>query len=169
MAGPQMTTRRFAVSGSALNGILYAVGGYDGTEYLSTVARLDPREGRSTPVASMHGQRGGHSCIATGNIQVYAFGGYSKAAIQHCEVYDARAESWRPIAPLSECRAYGAAAAAGNSDNCDVFVLGGLRSDMQTHAPLIERYSPMTDSWVEIEIPAIVNPRRSFLAACTML
>lgn len=130
--------------------------------------RLDPREGRWAPVGSMNGQRGGHACTVAGTTQLYALGGYFKSAVQNCEVYDSRANTWRSIAPLADSRAYGGAAAAGVTDGSDVYVVGGLRSDMQTHAPLLERYSPVTDTWHQVELPAHVNPRRSFLATCTM-
>ena len=37
---------------------------------------------------------------------------------------------------------------------------------MQTHAVLVERYSPPSNSWEHVELPLNANPRRSFLAAC---
>ena len=151
-----------------MGGALYAVGGYDGHSYLSTVERLDPREGRWSPVGSMNGQRGGHACTVVGSHTLYALGGYFKAAVHSCEVYDSRTNTWRSIAPLADSRAYGAAGSAGSMDGSEVFVIGGLRSDMQTHAPLVEKYSPVKDTWEQVELPAHVNPRRSFLAACTM-
>jgi len=144
-----------------MDGALYAVGGYDGQAYLASVERMDPREGRWTPVTSMLGERGGHACAALGH-ELYAFGGYSKGALDTCEVYDSRANAWRPMPRMAESRAYGAAVAVGG----EVFMVGGLLSDMQTHAPLLASYSPGTGAWRHLEVPSQANPRRSFLGAC---
>lgn len=36
---------RFAVAAGVLNGCIIAVGGFNGSQYLATVERYDPREG----------------------------------------------------------------------------------------------------------------------------
>lgn len=41
--GPRMGAARFTTAGAALNGALYVAGGFDGTQYLNSVERLDPR------------------------------------------------------------------------------------------------------------------------------
>ena len=46
LAGPPLTSKRFALGGAALGGALYAVGGFDGEGYLHSAERLDPREGK---------------------------------------------------------------------------------------------------------------------------
>ena len=65
---------------------------------------------------------------------------------------------------MRDPRAYGAAATAGGR----VYAIGGLQPDMQTHAALAESYDPAADSWQYVAVPANANPRRSFLAACSM-
>jgi N-acetylneuraminic acid mutarotase len=70
--------------------------------------------------------------------------------------------AWRQIADMSDARAYGSSASLGST----VFAVGGLQSDMQTHAILIECYNPVVDVWEHVELPPNANPRRSFLAAC---
>ena len=161
LPGPELSSRRFALAGGALGDALYAVGGYDGQSYLTTVERLDPREGRWTAVASMATQRGGHACTVLGG-ELYALGGYFKSAMEVCEVYSPVANAWRPIASMPDCRAYGAAAAVGG----EVYVCGGLLGDMQTHATLLQKYTPGANAWSDVELPGHANPRRSFLAAC---
>ena len=63
---------------------------------------------------------------------------------------------------MSDARAYGSCAVLGGT----LFAVGGLQSDMQTHAVLLECYNPAADAWEHVELPANANPRRSFLAAC---
>ena len=154
-----LTSSRFALSGVALGGVLYACGGYDGTSYLNTTERYDPREGRWAPTAPMLLARGGHaSCCSssittnsTSGTTIYAIGGYSHTAMKECEAYEVRMNQWRAIAPLSTCRAYGAAAMGGSSGSGSsgerVYALGGVTTDMTTHAPLIEMYCPVKDQW----------------------
>lgn len=38
----------------------------------------------------------------------------------------------------------------------------------QTHAILIERYNATADAWEHVALPPNANPRRSFLAACSL-
>lgn len=163
LPGPDLTSRRFALAGASLNDMIYAVGGFDGTAYLSSVERLDPREGKWCSVGSMAGKRGGHACAVLQG-KVYALGGFCNEALSTCEVYDPIADAWRPIAGMSDSRAYGAA--VGMSDA--VYAVGGLLSDMQIHASLLERYNPWTNDWEIVDSPGNVNPRRSFLAACSV-
>ena len=57
-AGKRMIQKRFTVAAAELSGCIYATGGYDSEQYLSTVERYDPREGRWSPVRFL----AGHSC-----------------------------------------------------------------------------------------------------------
>ena len=43
---PKLNTARFALSAAATHGAVYAVGGFNGEQYMSTVEMLDPRVGR---------------------------------------------------------------------------------------------------------------------------
>ena len=42
-----MNSARFAMGAACSNNALYAIGGFDGVAYLSTVEQYDPRVGRS--------------------------------------------------------------------------------------------------------------------------
>ncbi|PRW59406.1 kelch 1 [Chlorella sorokiniana] len=163
LPGPPLQRKRFALGGAAMDGAIYAVGGYDGSTYLDCAERLDPRTDRWEMLpGSMASKRGGHAVAAAGG-QLYALGGFNSVqAIPHCEAYEPRMNAWRQIADMSDARAYGSSASLGST----VFAVGGLQSDMQTHAILIECYNPVVDVWEHVELPPNANPRRSFLAAC---
>ncbi|KAL4434243.1 hypothetical protein ABPG75_000684 [Micractinium tetrahymenae] len=163
LPGPSLQRKRFALGGAALVGAIYAVGGFDGTSYLACAERLDPRTDHWELLpGGMATKRGGHAVAAAGGC-LYALGGFDGAqAIPHCEVFEPRTSTWRPIADMCDARAYGSCASLGST----VFAVGGLQSDMQTHALLFEAYNPAADAWEHVELPPNANPRRSFLAAC---
>ena len=47
---PKLNRPRFALSAAAAHGALYAVGGFNGEYYMSTVEMYDPRVGRCAPL-----------------------------------------------------------------------------------------------------------------------
>ena len=46
LPGPTMNHRRFTTAATLHNNSIFVSGGYDGTQYLRSVERLDPREGK---------------------------------------------------------------------------------------------------------------------------
>ena len=46
LPGPTMNNRRFTTAAALHNSSIFVSGGYDGTQYLKSVERLDPREGK---------------------------------------------------------------------------------------------------------------------------
>lgn len=46
LPGPTMNNRRFTTAAALHNNSIFVSGGYDGTQYLKSVERLDPREGK---------------------------------------------------------------------------------------------------------------------------
>ena len=45
-----------------------------------------------------------------------------------------------------------------------MYALGGLKTDMETYAPLVEEYRPAADAWTVLEVPAHLNKDRGFFA-----
>lgn len=50
--GPEMACARFTTSCVEVGGALYVCGGFDGTQYLNSTERLDPRIGTWQPVCA---------------------------------------------------------------------------------------------------------------------
>ena len=48
--GPKLYEQRFTTSAAAINGSIYVTGGFDGSAYLRTAEKLDPRVGAWQPV-----------------------------------------------------------------------------------------------------------------------
>lgn len=54
LAGPTMNFRRFTTAAALHNNSIFVSGGYDGTQYLRSVERLDPREGHWRLVSALY-------------------------------------------------------------------------------------------------------------------
>ncbi|KAK4345645.1 hypothetical protein RND71_035821 [Anisodus tanguticus] len=80
--------KRFSLAAAELNGALYAVGGYDVSNYLATAERFDPREHSWTKIKSMSSSRGCHA-LAVLDGKLYAIGGYDGSTmVPSTEIYD---------------------------------------------------------------------------------
>jgi len=94
---------------------LYAVGGYDGINFLDSVERYDPRNDVWTQVQSMATERRQHTVgVVTesdGRQYLYAAGGWNydestttTHTLATVERYDPDKNSWTPVAPMSKER-----------------------------------------------------------------
>ncbi|VEL42020.1 unnamed protein product [Protopolystoma xenopodis] len=104
-----MLTRRLGVAVAVLGGSgslassqqLYAVGGSDGDQSLSSVEYLDPRVGFWQRCPSM-GFRRKHLGVAVYNGLIYAVGGRDDASeLSSVECYDPRAHAWCPMVAMT--------------------------------------------------------------------
>ncbi|XP_076894783.1 uncharacterized protein LOC143547184 isoform X1 [Bidens hawaiensis] len=119
-----MFLQRFALAAAELNGALYAVGGYDGTNYLRTAERFDPREHSWKKIESMGTTRGCSSMVVL-NKKLYVLGGYDgKEMVSTVEIYDPRRGSWVFGEPMNEARGFLGAAVIKES----IYVIGGIKS-----------------------------------------
>ena len=106
-SGTVQTQLRIAVEAARR---LYALGGYDGSNRLSSCEVYDAAADRWRAIAPMGSKRG---CLAAAVVEgrLYALGGWDRSNfLSSCEVYDAAADRWRAIAPMGSKRRYLAAA-----------------------------------------------------------
>lgn len=82
---------------------LYALGGFDSTNYQSTVERYDPRMSKWTTVPAMSSRRS--SCaVATLDDMLYCVGGNDGTmCMSSGERLNVRRNAWEPIATM-QCR-----------------------------------------------------------------
>ncbi|CAK8689885.1 unnamed protein product [Clavelina lepadiformis] len=88
---PPMNTGRFGLTAVVLNNEIYAIGGHDGSNYVSSVEKYNLDTKTWIDVPSMSEKRyGGSACVVDGLIWV--FGGYDCKTI---EFYDPTANKWQ--------------------------------------------------------------------------
>nr|XP_024218264.1 kelch-like ECH-associated protein 1 isoform X2 [Halyomorpha halys] len=135
-----MNNRRLGVGVAVVNRLLYAIGGYDGKQRLSTVERYNPDENSWTFVAEMSTPRSGAG-VASLKQFIYVVGGYDNCQLKTAERYDTENNTWTPIAPLSVPRSAFSLAAI----NDKLYAIGGY--DGQEFVNVVEVYDPSMDQW----------------------
>ncbi|XP_033632334.1 kelch-like protein diablo [Asterias rubens] len=140
-----MNSPRSGVGVAVLEGKLYSVGGYDGSQYMNTVECLDPSTRRWHRVASMLHVRRYHSVIALDR-QLYAVGGYdSSTVLDSVETYDPRTNRWWRVGSLDTKRRHIGVAAMGNY----LYAVGG--SDGTSYLKSTEKYDPRLNQWIPVD------------------
>ncbi|XP_071489401.1 kelch-like protein 12 [Diadema antillarum] len=137
-----MNTPRSGVGVAALDGKLYAIGGYDGGTYLSTVEMFDPSTRMWHRVGSMQQVRRYHS-VAILDRQLFAIGGYDGVSVlDTVEAYDPRTNRWRRIASMDGNRRHAGVAAV---HDC-LYAVGG--SDGSIYLKSCEKYDQRMNRWL---------------------
>ncbi len=138
-----MPTARSPGVAEATNGKIYAIGGYDGSDYLSTVEEYDPATDTWTIRASMPTARSGIGVAAASNGKVYAIGGYDGSDyLAMVEAYDPATDSWTTRASMPTARSGAAVVAASNGR---IYAIGGTGDGGRVAA--VEAYDPASDTW----------------------
>ncbi|XP_078262847.1 kelch-like protein 28 [Rhinoraja longicauda] len=136
----RMNECRSTLGVSVLAGELYALGGYDGENYLQSVEKYILKVKKWQPVAPMAKSR---SCFAAAVLDgmIYAIGGYGPAHMNSVERYDPSKDSWEMVAPMADKRInFGVGSMLGF-----IFVVGGHNG--VSHLQSVERYEPHQNQW----------------------
>ncbi len=85
---------------------------------------------------------------------------------REAEVYEARADRWRAIAPMNDTRAYFAGVACQGA----LYAMGGLSPENgnPNYKVTLEKYDPVRDSWEVQAPPANSLSSRAFMSACVV-
>ena len=137
-----MPTRRQELSTSAVNGIIYAIGGWFSSNR-STVEAYDPVTDTWTKKADMPTARSGLSTGVVNGI-VYAIGGWvsSSTFTSAVEAYDPATNTWTKKADMPTPRGYFSISAV----NGIIYAIGGWDGSFRGE---VEAYDPMTDTWTK--------------------
>jgi N-acetylneuraminic acid mutarotase len=136
-----MPTARFAHALGVVNGLIYAVGGHDGTNALNTVEIYDPVSNGWSAGTAMPTAREKLTVSAV-NGKIYAIGGHGSSVLGVVEEYDAANDQWSncggTCATLPTARKSAASAAVLGK----IYVIGGA-------GPLatVEAFDPAANSW----------------------
>jgi N-acetylneuraminic acid mutarotase len=136
----RMTPR--ANAGAAVaNGLIYLVGGNDGTgAMVSSVDVYDPSTDTWTKKASMPTPRTMLAVAAINGI-VYAVGGLGSVG-NELEAYNPASDTWSKKAAMPTARQELTAAVL----NGELYAIGGLTSDGM-RSNVVEAYNPVTNTW----------------------
>lgn len=133
-----MKTRRCGVGVGVLNGVLYAVGGRDSRQKLSSVECYNPTTDHWENVPSMNVCRWG---VGVGVLagELYAVGGQddTKTDLKCVEAYCPQTGTWRRVSDMATPRLY----AGVITYHGRLYVVGGSRLTS------VEVYDPQTDTW----------------------
>ncbi|XP_076455943.1 kelch-like protein 18 [Babylonia areolata] len=103
MAEPMSTTRS-RVGTAVMDGKLYAIGGYNGSDRLCTVEMFEPYSGTWKQVGSMHCKRSALGAAAIGD-KLLVSGGYDgMSSLNSVELYDRKKDLWTLVAPMKNHR-----------------------------------------------------------------
>ncbi|EDL77081.1 kelch-like 18 (Drosophila) (predicted), isoform CRA_b, partial [Rattus norvegicus] len=148
-----MTTARSRVGVAVVNGLLYAIGGYDGQLRLSTVEAYNPETDTWTRVGSMNSKRRwtvvtpmssnrSAAGVTVFEGRIYVSGGHDGLQIfSSVEQYNHHTATWHPAASMLNKRCRHGAASLGSK----MFVCGGY--DGSGFLSIAEMYSSVADQW----------------------
>ncbi|NXG75700.1 KLH18 protein, partial [Baryphthengus martii] len=136
-----MTTARSRVGVAVVNGLLYAIGGYDGQLRLSTVEVYNPETDSWSKVESMNSKRSAMGTVVLDG-QIYVCGGYDgTSSLNSVESYSPETNKWTVVTPMSSNRS----AAGVTVFEGRIYVSGG-HDGLQIFNS-VEYYNHPTGSW----------------------
>lgn len=150
---------RFGIA--IVNGLIYAIGGFNGEFRVRTVDVFDPKLNQWSKCASLEARRSTlGACVLDGLI--YAIGGFDGTiGLQSAEVYNPITRSWRSIASMSTRRSSVAVAAL----NGLLYAVGGYDGASRQCLSSVECYSPELNKWTNI---GNMSQRRSGAGVCIL-
>jgi hypothetical protein len=143
-----MPTARWALSTSAVNGKIYAIGGASNGAGLRTVEEYDPATNTWTRKADMPTPRILMSTSVVDGI-IYAIGGHRSqggSAISTVEAYDPATDTWTTQAPIPTARGFFSTSVV----NGKIYAIGGCAHPYNSGTfSSVEAYDPATDTWTK--------------------
>lgn len=141
-----------------VNGIIYVIGGTNGTIILNSVHCFDPVNSKWYHRANLSEARCYVSTVVLDNI-IYALGGHNgRDRMRSCEKYNTETDQWTPIHDMNIIRSDASACVC----NGKIFIAGGLNDLMIQDT--VEYYDPSTDTWTHLI--SLIVPRSSLSLVC---
>ena len=159
-----MHDSRYGVAVAQTGGLIYAIGGSDGTGVLTSVESYDPDTDTWTTRAPLHVARMWASAAVGGDGHIYVIGGENNGGqLATVEAYNPSTDTWSTtVDSLPMPVAHGAAVA---SPDGRVLLVGGS-DDNGNLLDSVYAYAPSSDSWTQIS--SLPNGPRAYEAAAPM-
>jgi len=140
-----MPTTRVNLSSSEVDGIIYAIGGWNGSTFFPTVEAYDPKTDTWTKKKDMPTARMGLSTSVVDGI-IYAIGGWIQAVGPGCfstvEAYNPKTDTWTRKANMPTARDWLCTSVVDGI----IYAIGGWNNlDLSK----VEAYDPATDTWTK--------------------
>ena len=135
-----MPASRTQLSASSVNGVVYAIGGYNGGGYFATVQAYDPTSDTWSIKTSMPTGRNGLSTSVVNGI-IYAVGGGVGGVLGTVEAYDPASDTWTTKASMPTPRELLSTSVV----NGLIYAVGGTTNTSSVGT--VEAYNPATDTW----------------------
>ncbi|XP_063719998.1 kelch-like protein 3 [Symsagittifera roscoffensis] len=149
-----LPSRRCRSGVVALNGLIYACGGFNGSLRVRTVEVYDPAKDTWSPAPSMEARRSTLGA-ARMNGKIYAVGGFDGATgLNSAECFDPKTSEWCLIASMTHRRS---SVGVGVSNN-KLYAVGGYDGASRQCLNVVECYDPEGDVWTHV---AEMSTRRS--------
>ncbi|XP_077538260.1 influenza virus NS1A-binding protein homolog isoform X3 [Haemaphysalis longicornis] len=145
-----MQTPRGRVDATVLHGLVYVVGGSDGSKELASAEVFNGSTWTALPPMAVARSNTG---LCNLDNRVFVVGGWNgKRGLSCCDVFDPLTRTWASVAPMLLGR-YQAGVACLNGE---VYAVGGC--DSWTCVASVEKYNQTTNTWVEVA--PLQNARR---------
>mmetsp|Transcript_77000 Transcript_77000/g.238478 ORF Transcript_77000/g.238478 Transcript_77000/m.238478 type:complete len:600 (-) Transcript_77000:133-1932(-) len=144
MAGADLNVPRRNCASARLDGRIYAMGGFDGTQILSHVEAFDPRMKNWMPLEPMTTPRSSAAATTYGG-RLWVLGGTSGSRLRTIERFDPRAGRWEAVrSDMIEVRS------AGRASNCldRLYAVGGTDQNQSVHSSLECYNQEAGGSWI---------------------
>jgi N-acetylneuraminic acid mutarotase len=145
-----MPTARNGLSSAAVDGKIYAIGGWPPAETAATVEKYDPETDKWTKRADMPTARAGLSTSVV-NGKIYAIGGYAmdgenrSVYLSTVEEYDPVTDKWTKRTDMPTARIFLTTIAVSGK----IYAIGGGASWDGPFLSIVEEYDPVTDTWTK--------------------
>ncbi|ESN99210.1 hypothetical protein HELRODRAFT_155962 [Helobdella robusta] len=141
-----MPSRRCRCGVAVLGGLVYAIGGFNGSLRVRTVDVYEPIKDVWTPLISMEARRSTLGAAVLNGL-IYAVGGFDgSSGLSSAECFDPRTNEWRYIASMSLRRSSVGVGVLGGL----LFAVGGYDGASRHCLSSVEAYSATGDKWLPV-------------------
>jgi len=158
--GPSLgLARRNCAGASTADGRVFAIGGFDGMNIISSVEALDPRMKNWVTIPPLSVPRSSAVAAATQDGRIVVAGGTSGSRLKTVEIWEPRTNRWeKASADMNEIRS----AAALASVSGRIFAVAGVDAEQNVHSSL-EMFEEELHAWTYRH--SCLTPRMD-LSAC---
>ncbi|XP_067153982.1 kelch-like protein 2 isoform X4 [Apteryx mantelli] len=150
----ELPSRRCRAGMVYMGGMVYAVGGFNGSLRVRTVDSYDPAKDQWTSVANMQDRRSTLGAAVLNGL-LYAVGGFDgSTGLSSVEVYNLKTNEWFHVAPMNTRRSSVGVGVVGGK----LYAVGGYDGASRQCLSSVECYDANTNEWSYV---AEMSTRRS--------